>query len=599
MENKRKKQNVSTHRSGFERSEETLSDVALKSKEVPEKKEKEEKADQTSSVRKKITRSTGKIKNFGRSFLQKIQSLPKIIARFIRKIPDDSAKSLKSVVPPVEQADSPSEKWNAVHSEPEISLRPKIEHAAQRHAENREEPSLKKFSWQIHNGSYKEERDIVIGFDFGTSCTKVVLQDKQLKRAFAVPFDGIASKSNRYLLPTRLFVNADGSMGLGAGETELNDLKINFIENPDQIFKTKSGKIATSFDLVSGYIGLVLLEISKWFCKAKSPEYKHLLINWELNIGLSSRSYDDTDLYKSMKLAGLTGWNLTLNAKNTISLADIKEAEKEAKHQFERNGYDEEKEQLHPDYVNPIPEIIAEVIGYARSQMRQNGMYLLVDIGASTLDVSTFILHENNDEDVYTILYAEVEKLGAFILHRDRITKVQEIIENRLIYSYDGISPLPNIKEYLSPTREDFEAFDGMNQEFSSRCSKLVRAVICGTKKHKNPLASEWKNGLPVFLCGGGSQMEFYQEVIKQAEERLRKSVAEVIITPKKLPKPENLETDDIPPSDYHRVAVSYGLSFSEIDIGKIIPQRKVSDISRPEVRNMDIDSKYIDKNMV
>jgi hypothetical protein len=45
------------------------------------------------------------------------------------------------------------------------------------------------------------------------------------------------------------------------------------------------------------------------------------------------------------------------------------------------------------------------------------------------------------------------------------------------------------------------------------------------------------------------------------------------------LPKPENLEAQDIPPSEYHRISVSYGLSFSGVDIGKIISPKENSDL--------------------
>jgi hypoxanthine-guanine phosphoribosyltransferase len=93
--------------------------------------------------------------------------------------------------------------------------------------------------------------------------------------------------------------------------------------------------------------------------------------------------------------------------------------------------------------------------------------------------------------------------------------------------------------------------------------------------------------------------MEYYQKTVKHAEERLKKSIFCVSLAEKKLPKPDNLETDDIPLHDYHRFAVSYGLSFSEVDIGRIIPQRKVPDIMLPEPLEKDIDKWFVDKDMV
>ena len=234
--------------------------------------------------------------------------------------------------------------------------------------------------------------------------------------------------------------------------------------------------------------------------------------------------------------------------------------------------------------------------------MRHDGMYLLVDIGASTLDVSMFTLREQDYEDNYTILYAEVGEMGAFKLHQNRVNEAKRLIERRLgklICTCDGISPIPEAGKYLSPSNEEYKKFKKFDWIFFCNCSILIRKVIGETKKHKNPLGDEWINGLPVFICGGGSKMEFYRKSIKYAEEGLKKSIYRVALEEKKLPKPDNLETVDIPPRDYHRFAVSYGLSFSEVDIGRIVPQRKVPDLMMPEIVEKDIDKWFVDKDMV
>src|SRR5437867_3431371 len=62
----------------------------------------------------------------------------------------------------------------------------------------------------------QRETDAILGLDFGTSCTKVVIRTPYLPsgEAFAIPFDGVAHKSSRYLLPTCLSKNADGTVFL-------------------------------------------------------------------------------------------------------------------------------------------------------------------------------------------------------------------------------------------------------------------------------------------------------------------------------------------------------------------------------------------------
>lgn len=521
-----------------------------------------------------------------------------VTKQFVAKKADTHKTKSKEIVD-----QRPNERWREVKPKTKISIKPQNKKIVHKHEKAPDKSRLKLYNWQMNQGEIKDERDIVIGFDFGTSCTKVVLQDKQVKRAFVVPFDVASSKYNRYLLATKLFVNLDGTLSLDHGKSEVTDLKSSFIGNPGQVlFESKTGQAVTSTEIASAYIGLVLIEVRNWFFKEKSKEYKHIRLNWELNIGLSSRSYDNHELYNLMRLAALAGWNLTLFGFQTLSLSDVKKNIFNTQTQISSNTYDETKGQLHLDNVCPIPEIIAEVIGFAQSQMRHDGMYLIIDIGASTLDVSMFILHKKDYEDNYTILYAEVGQLGAFKLHKHRVDESKNIIERRLgdlICSCDGISPIPEPGKYLSPSSKDYEDFKKIDWDFFCKCSMLIRQVIGETKKHKNPLCEEWENGLPVFICGGGSKMEFYQKTVKHAEDRLKKSKYRVDIVEKKLPKPDNLETDDIPPSDYHRFAVSYGLSFSEVDIGRIIPQRKVTDIMLPETVEKDIDKWFVDKSMV
>jgi hypothetical protein len=302
-----------------------------------------------------------------------------------------------------------------------------------------------------------------------------------------------------------------------------------------------------------------------------------------------------------IKRLGLVGWNLSLTGKDLFSRSDIEKAKIITSKQLSDCIFDEKTEQLHPDAVNPIPEIIAEVVGYAHSQLRKNGMFLMIDIGAGTIDVSTFILSGKNDEDLYSILFAEVKRLGAYILHRYRIDVAKKIVEKKLQCidkACDGISPLPDEKDYLlSIDGTNKEVFNKANVHFLSKCSVFLRSVLKETKNHRNPLALEWERTLPVFLCGGGSKIQLFKSMIQHAEKSLQTAGFKGFDL-KVLPKPDNFEGDDIPPTDYHRLAVSYGLSHSEIDLGQIIPQRDIKDFEY-KPRELDVDKLYIDKDMV
>ena len=468
---------------------------------------------------------------------------------------------------------------------------------------DQKQDSFKKIlSWQFHDGVPRQERDLVVGFDIGSACSKVVIQDQNIKKAYAVSFERFGSKNNKYLLPTLVFVNNDGKLGLKSGESEQRNLKVNFMENPDQeIFKLKNiSKVVTVRDMLAAYVGLALIEVRAWFENNKRKDYSHIKIEWQLNIGLPSLSYDDQNLLKNFKLVALAGWNISLLTGDEVSLSIVKSAIKMAEKQLGENTSNEDEGQIHPELIGPIPEIIAEVLGYVNSPLRQNGMHMLVDVGASTLDVSTFILHSQGEEDVYSILWPDVQPLGAYVLHQRRIKESSKLFQKKienLECLCDGISPLPDIRQYLpEPCSDDYECVGLCDSHLLEECSRNIRSVIRITKERRNPLSAAWTIGLPVFLCGGGSKIELYKSIFPHAADKLAVTKFGGFEI-KNLPKPTNIEADDLPVADYHRIAVAYGLSFSGFDIGKIIPPRDIKDLEwQPVIR--DIDRFFVNKDM-
>lgn len=71
--------------------------------------------------------------------------------------------------------------------------------------------------------------------------------------------------------------------------------------------------------------------------------------------------------------------------------------------------------------IEVVPEVAAQAVGYARSTLRDPGLHLLVDVGATTLDICGFILHQAEGRDRYELLTTTVERLGALELHRERL----------------------------------------------------------------------------------------------------------------------------------------------------------------------------------
>jgi hypothetical protein len=453
---------------------------------------------------------------------------------------------------------------------------------------------------QYYEGEPVQEKELVVGFDFGTSCSKIVIQDIALRQSYAVPFGELASSRNPYLLPTTVFVTGTGEMSLTSGNHRFSDLKVRLIGGGGAA--ASSGEAARSRlsakVMVVGYIALALRHARRWFWDSKFEVYRGTRIVWQINIGLPARSYDNQELSRVFRTIALAGWNLSV-VDDAITVQDAKAAVQEAEATFDQTGWIEQEGngRIHPDYAQAVPEVIAAVIGYARSPLRQNGMYLLADIGASTLDISTFILYQNKSgEDLYSILTSEVQPLGSLRLHHKRIKHVPMCTQSRceeLKTFNDANSPIPRIQEYL-PDLDKCGSIDGV---FRDECSRVFSAVVAETRKKRNPNSPAWEEGLPVFLCGGGSYMPIYAEAAVEAQRRLaRMNVAGLNIV--ELPKPVNLEATRLLPEHYHRLGVAYGLSFSRLDMGEILAPGEIEDLRR-QTTEVDVSDAYVGKEMV
>ncbi len=363
----------------------------------------------------------------------------------------------------------------------------------------------------IPKGESSQELELVVGFDFGTSCSKVVIQDVSRRKAYAVPFEGLSCAQNKYLIPARIGIRENGSLSLCGGVSIFDNLKVSLIANRDSVLfrEAETGMEVRPRHLISGYMALVLREVRKWFWATHGDVYKGTHLIWQVNVGMPSRSYDDSSMLNAFRTAALAGWNLSVQ-KCDVTLLSVFEAvsaaERELKGQQAQepscavNGF------LHPDMVQSVPEVVAEVVSYARSPMRRNGMYLMIDVGASTLDVSTFILHEDGGEDIFPILAADVQQLGSIKLHFERIKHVAKAVETHLgdvMKSADPDKPLPEMSDY-APKVPNATAVD---ERFQRECSKVIARLLPTQNSDGTPMPPSGKQVSLSFSAAGALLM--------------------------------------------------------------------------------------------
>jgi hypothetical protein len=382
----------------------------------------------------------------------------------------------------------------------------------------------------------REERDLVIGFDFGTSFTKVIVRDTAVNKSYAIKFNGVVSDDNKYLLPTRIFIDDDTSQySLTEGGIECSDLKLKMMdEGTNQEIKYKLH--------VACFIGLTLREVIKIFLREHKAIYMNATIVWNLNLGIPSRWYDNDDLVDIFKHVGYAGWIISED-NDVITTSSAKKALNEADNILKKPVLLEStnKYKLHIENLYITPEIIAEVVGYSKSYLRNYGLHGIIDIGAGTFDIATFVLHINREGDLFSILRSEVHPLG--------------------VLKFEG------------------SRGEGKNS-FIKKCKSLIQTVFLQTYQNGDPNSPNWARGLPLFICGGGSRVPVYKKIISESETILGNAIHFEGFKRINLPLPNDLEVLSLPPDLYHRLAVAYGLSHNPWSIGEIRPPSSIGDIT-------------------
>lgn len=457
---------------------------------------------------------------------------------------------------------------------------------------------------QVYERDPKNEVDIVLGFDFGTSSSKIVIRDSGRQTAYAVPFGSFACSSNSYLIPTNIFISDDGNLSLSPAQHSFGSLKIHLMDSPEKIIFSAQNTSVTinAAELAAAYMALVIRRARYWFLKQMKLIYKDTHIYWHVNLGIPSRNYDDQKIRQTFQSIAMAAWRIS-RIDSIINIAEVKKYLKEvANHPASieeiLNSNADEDFWLHPDYVTTHPEVIMEVVGYAHSPLRINGLHMLVDVGATTLDTATFLIGSHEGDDAFTLLATKVERYGTMELHKHRVHALKNSMQECLsrMSNIDPTLPLPDPTHYeRQVAKNDLSQNDSI---FFKECKSNIGELVRYTKGARDPNSAAWAAGLPVFICGGGARNPIYKDLIESLGSKIAESLTNFNeFSIKAIPQPQKLNAPELPHNEYDRLAVAYGLSFTSDEIGKVIPESKVSDIHREKKANR-LEERYVSKDM-
>ncbi|MCC5796756.1 MAG: hypothetical protein JJU48_05460 [Methylophaga sp.] len=442
----------------------------------------------------------------------------------------------------------------------------------------------------------QDEREVVIGLDFGTSSVKAVVGDRGLGKAFAVPFYE-ASDIDAYLLPSRLYLS-DGKFALfGKDQPAYRDLKLSLIAHPTE----KCYQIP-----VIGYISLVLQHIRGWLYKEHAEIYSTCQIVWTLSIGLPAEYHLENELLFAFQQVANISWEVSLSEGEVTE-----ELINKVYTEYQRTGQQGIKTAPVDDCeIRIVPEIAAQIYGFVNSSKfndRDKNFYLMVDVGAGSVDSSLFHVNRGRGGKWSFEFYTSVvAPNGVMNLHRERVNwwlkqlsglnNTQNLVQElrQLKYPTDWVSPLPlSFEQYLSGV--ELEYGDEHNPDllfFNVRLLKQVRGETYSVAKKKNLIGEHDLKHIPAFYCGGGMQIPLYRDL----REKLKRhpNCSWMKAEPRTIELPEDMEAPGVERKNYHRLSVAYGLSFLNVkEVTQIKPF--VEPIESTEFSWRD---NYIDKDM-
>lgn len=401
-----------------------------------------------------------------------------------------------------------------------------------------------------------QHKQLVIGLDFGTAYTKVVVGEERVR--YAIPFFSEEGSEPNYLLPSTFWVNDDGSCSLeNKTGKQIADLKMRLIK----------GDFSNKAQInICAYLSMVIRHIRAYILTRKQNIYGSNYIDWLINIGLPTDSFHNAKLSETYQKIVRAAWNISTLDKN-ITLDTVRTAlDVNLDDDFQKG------ESIHQELITPFPEFVAQITGYVRSPLRQSDMHLFIDVGAGTLDVTIFNVHEDDGEDVYPIFAKAVELLGTRFLVKNRLeqTEIQETGE------LDSFHNVPNKKRFAELLSIDNKQLFELDRPLRAKVNKVLTDLLTYTKNKRYPNSPKWQSGIPLFLCGGGSKCDFYQELLLKNNK-----ISNYLIRENKLPKPENLEAPGLDSINYDRLLVAYGLSYDPFDIGEITKENDIKNIER------------------
>lgn len=440
-----------------------------------------------------------------------------------------------------------------------------------------------------------DEIFINLGIDFGTRFTKVCARSEEVG---TVVCDFSAKGTEGALLPSALALAMDGTLAVPeAGHEPDPDLSIGYLKMALaerarlRVGRSIRGYLHEEEGVVRGLATFYLSEVMRRARAWVETEWARTIggreVIWSANVGLPVEHFD-APIADAFQRVFATAWrwseqppwprNFKQVASDYLNECDVEDATQSV--------------------CQAYPEIAAAVLAFATSRSAEEGVYVYFDVGGGTLDGVVFALRRPMGEVHIDFYSGEVAALGVEWI-------AGELVAER--FGRDDTTKMSKARDAILATscRRSGKKIDGLKGEVQN----LVTRVIYNGKKKDG---SDWRelalqrssnfktlrrstsdDGLRpmrVFIGGGGMVSGFYQWAIVGAyTARKMYQYGSPPLELTRVPSPANLDLRSVPPTEYHRFLIAFGLSVPFGEGPEFRLPSRFEDVERPKVRESNV----------
>lgn len=428
-----------------------------------------------------------------------------------------------------------------------------------------------------HQGGRAAPMVVRLGVDFGTAFTKVAIR----AGVDLVPVDWFAvtgdeSPTGRYVMPGFVVRAPDGEYCWRrlAESNVWGNLKLSVIE------------MAGSDECPAATLAYLALVIR--YARAflyRHPEAGRKLVarslRWELNVGCPTEPHEKPEVVRLFGRIARTAWRLA--AGGSLRESDIAGAW----------AADEAAIGLETE-PGVVPEFVAQIASYLGSPQVSEGLHALIDVGAATLDVATFNVVLGNDLDSsprIPIFFSAVRPLGTHYLYHNRHSRLDLDLE------WDDASPVEAADGFAKRYGKRSGEVDAVDADFVNRVANCIAGVIDGTRTNTrgDPRSLAWREGLPIFVTGGGSGCDLYRRAIDAVQIEMKRRLGSSSRFRFIEMDPLGAKVPQLGVGTGGRLTVAIGLTQDTENIARVVPHRDIEPISQAAKERVDHSEIYGD----